>query len=236
MSTVQRTARLTGLAYLGLAVAGLLGTLLVREQLAGPGGTVTLAGLVEHPALARLGIVADLTVVLTQAAAALGFFALFRRVSSPAAGALAAFGLVNAVVILVACAFTVTAFDVAHAGAAASGDPAATVELLYALAGTAWVVGGLFFGLWLLPMGWLVVRSGLLPRALGWLLVAGGVGYVVGTYVDAVSAGSGGPWGALVLPATAGELWIVGYLLVKGVRDRTGASVDVPGGEVPAAA
>ena len=218
MTTVKGTARLTGVAYLGLAVCGLLGLLLVRGQLVVPGdAAATTANLVEHETLARLGIALDLGSVLTQALVALLFFRLFRRVNSFAAGAIAAFGLVNAVLILVAVAFSATGLNVALGAAAAPGDRAATALLLYQLSGATWDVGGLFFGLWLIPMGWLAWRSGSMPRPLGWVLIAGGVGYILSTYVLYLAPGFAGS-SALTVPATVGELLMVGYLLWTGVR------------------
>jgi len=218
MTTVKSTARVTGLAYLGLAISGMLGFLLVRGQLYVPGdAAATTANLVDHEALARFGIALDLTTVLTQALVALWFCKLFRRVNSFVAGAIAAFGLVNAVIVLVAVVFSATGLDVALAGPASHGDRAATAQLLYDLSGTAWNVGGLFFGLWLIPMGWLAWRSGYMPRLLGWVLMVGGVGYVLSTYVVYVAPGLAGSSYALTVPATVGELWMVGYLLWKGV-------------------
>ena len=123
---------------------------------------------------------------------ALWFFKLFRGVDSFAAGALAAFGFVNAVLIMGSAAMLATAFDVAgDASLAASGDQAATVQLLYVVSGHFWAVGGLFFGLWLIPMGWLVIRSGWMPRALGWVLMVGGVGYMLGVVVNYAFADAG---------------------------------------------
>ncbi|MGN6577244.1 MAG: DUF4386 domain-containing protein, partial [Nocardioides sp.] len=95
------TARTTGLLYLGLAVTGAIGYQLVRGQLyASDNPGATLSNLVEHASLARLGIVLELGIVLTQALAAVWFYRLFRSVDSFAAGLIAAFGMVNAVAIL----------------------------------------------------------------------------------------------------------------------------------------
>jgi hypothetical protein len=218
MTTLKSTARLTGLAYLGLAISGMLGFLLVRGQLYVPGdAAATTANLVGHEALARFGVAIDLSGVLTQALVALWFFKLFRRVNSFAAGAIAAFGLVNAVIMLVAVVFSATGLDVALGDAAAPGDRAATAQLMYELSGAAWNVGGLFFGLWLIPMGWLAWRSGYMPRLLGWVLIVGGVGYVLSTYVVYLAPGLAGSSYALTVPASVGEFWMVGYLLWKGV-------------------
>ena len=118
--------------------------------------------------LARLGIVLELGIVLTQALAAVWFYRLFRSVDTFAAGLVAVFGMVNAVAILGSAAVLATALDVADdASLAVSGGAAATVQLLYVISGHLWGVAGLFFGLWLIPMGWLVVRLAVAAAAVG---------------------------------------------------------------------
>ena len=206
--------------YLGVAMAGLVGFLFVRGELyVADDASATFANLVDQASLARLGIAADLTLVLTQALAAMWFYKLFRRYNSFAAGSIAAFGMVNAAAILVATAFSVTALVVAGDSALApSGDQAATVQLLYELSGAVWDVAGLFFGLWLIPMGYVVVNSRVMPAALGWVLMIGGVGYVILTYLTLVVPDTAAAIDVLVAPATVGEFWMIGYLLIFGVR------------------
>ena len=86
------------------------------------------------------------------------------------------------------------------------------------VSGQLWSVAGLFFGLWLIPMGWLARRSGWMPAALGWVLMIGGVGYVVSTFLTYAVPSTNGFANVLTIPATIGELWMVGYLLVIGIR------------------
>ena len=215
-----RTARTTGLLYLGLAITGLLGFLLIRNQLfVADDPQATLANLVQHGSLARLGIVMELGVVLTQTLVALSFYRLFRSVDSFAAGSLAAFGLVNAVAILASAAAIATALDVStDASLAVTGSAATTAQLMYVLSGHLWMVGGLFFGLWLIPMGRLVLRSGWLPRPLGWILIVGGVGYVLSAFINYVITDADTLVTVMAVPASIGEFWILGYLIVRGVR------------------
>ncbi|OJF14795.1 DUF4386 domain-containing protein [Couchioplanes caeruleus] len=222
MIDARRTARITGLAYLGLAVSGLFTFLFIHAQLYAPDDAArTAANLVAHQGLARLGIVADVTVVLTQAATAVWFWRLFRPVHPLAAASIAAFGLVNCALILVATMFSATALKVALRADAASGGNAL---LLYDLNTAAINLAGLFFGLWLVPMGWLVGRSGYMPRPLGWILVGGGIGYVLSVPVAALLPAAPGVAYALTTPATIGELWMVGYLLARGVSARAAAA------------
>jgi hypothetical protein len=218
MTPTQRSARLTGLAYLVLAVAGIVGFLLIRGQLyVADDAARTAANLVAHEGLARLGIAADLATVVSQAAAAVGFFLVFRRVHAAGAASITAFGLVNSAVVLVATVFSATALQVALRGGPTSASDSL---MLYDLNAASWNAGGLFFGLWLIPMGWLTLRSGSMPRALGWILVVGGVGYVLSTLVSFLAPGASGLAGVLPLPATVGEVWMVGYLLIKGMPER----------------
>ena len=218
----RRTARTTGLLYLGLALTGLFGFLLVRNEVFASGEpSATLGNLVERDALARAGIALELGVVVTQALAAVWFYRLFRGVDAFAAGCLAAFGLVNAVTILVSAAFLATALETAlDPSLTPAGDAAATAQLLYIVSGNLWGVGAVFFGLWLVPMGHCVLCSGSMPRPLGWVLVAGGVGYVLSAFVTYASPDAAGVAAAMTVPATVGELWIIGYLLLRGAGDR----------------
>ena len=214
MNDTKKTARTAGLWYLGLAISGLVGFMAIRGQLyVADDAAATAANLVEHESLARIGIAVDMAIVVTQTLAALYFYKLFRGANPFAAGALAAFGLINAVAILVGVASTATALDVAL-----SGD-ADTTQLLYVLSDAMWGVGALFFGLWLIPMGYIVWTARLMPRALGAILVVGGATYLASAFVmylwpDAPEAALG----ALTALPTIGEFWIIGYLLTFGVR------------------
>jgi hypothetical protein len=223
MHPLVRTARTTGLLYLSLAVAGAAGYLLIRPRLfAADEPAATLANLVAHESLARAGVAVELLIALTQALAAGWFYRLFRTADPVAAGGIAAFGLVNAIAVLVSAAVMGTALQVALDPV---GDAAATAHVLYLISANLWEVAALFFGLWLIPMGRCVLRSAWMPRALGWVLIAGGVGYVLSAFVRYLVPGAEVLAGALTYPASAGEFWMIGYLLIRGVR-RGAAPID----------
>jgi hypothetical protein len=76
------------------------------------------------------------------------------------------------------------------------------------------LVAQVFWGLWLLPLGFLVFRSGFLPKLLGILLVIGGVGYLLDSGTQLLFPG---------LPTISqftfiGELLLPLWLLIKGVN------------------
>jgi hypothetical protein len=76
-------------------------------------------------------------------------------------------------------------------------------------------IAGIFWGLWLFPMGYLVFKSGFLPRILGVLLLIGCFGYLVDSFTAFLLPNLGVNialftfWGEVLLP-----LW----LLIKGVN------------------
>ncbi|WP_167051721.1 DUF4386 domain-containing protein [Salinibacterium sp. ZJ77] len=220
MSHDIRIARLTGVAYLSLALVGMAGFLVVRPRLEVAGDpAATLALRAENPALAHLGIALELLIVIAQAAAALGFVALLRDRPAAAFG-VASFGIANALTILGSAGLLVGAQRVIDdPSLAPGGDAAATAALLVTLSAVAWKVGAVFFGLWLIPMGWFALSTRRMPRVMGWFLVVGGAGYVLSAIVAvSVPAIPAAVADALTLPATVGELWAVGYLLFVGIR------------------
>lgn len=231
MNQQTATARTTGVWYLGLAVTGLLGFLVIRPAIWVDGDpAATLAHLNEREGLARLGVGLEMGIVVTQALAAIWFYKLYRSVHHVAGVAVALFGIVNAVAIMANAVFMATALAVAgDSSLAPSGDAVATVGLLHHLSSTAWGVGALFFGLWLIPMGWAAITSQRFPAALGWTLVVGGAGYIVSAgveyaLVDAPSRLVDG----LTLPASIGEFWMIGYLLMRGIRSQPTATKPSP--------
>jgi hypothetical protein len=220
MNSLKSTARWTGVFYLGIAVTGLLGFLVVRSALYNPAdAAATAANLAEQEGLARIGLALELGIVLTQALAAVWFFKLFRSAHAFAAGSIAVFGMVNAVAILAsAAAMTVGLQVVLDPGLAPGGDTAATAQLMYAISTASWAGGNLFFGLWLIPMGYCVVVSGWMPKLMGQILIGGGAGYVLAGFTTVLLPDVPYLTEVLTIPATIGEFWIIGYLLIFGVR------------------
>ena len=220
MHDIKRTARTTGVFYLAVAITGGLSFLVFRPRTYVDDPAQTLANLVEHEAFARLGLGMEMALVVSGALAAVWFYKLFREVNPVAAFATATFGLVNTVTQVASSMFLATSLVVAGDQALApGGDAAATVGLMGELSSAAWGIGGLFFGLWLIPMGWVAISNGRFPRILGWILVLGGGGYVLSAFLGhAVVGVPEALVEGLAFPATVGEVWMVGYLLSAGIR------------------
>ncbi len=80
-------------------------------------------------------------------------------------------------------------------------------------------IAQIFFGLWLVPMGYLAYKSGWFPRALGVALIVCCVTYLVDLLVAFLAHDvSAQIHGFLSIPPEIVEPWMVGYLLLIGVK------------------
>ena len=80
-------------------------------------------------------------------------------------------------------------------------------------------VGMVFFGLQVASIGYLVLRSGLVPRIIGGILVTGGSLYVISSFASFVAPAVGARMSPLVIPvALLGEGSLTLWLLFKGVN------------------
>ena len=110
-----------------------------------------------------------------------------------------------------------SAIDIAHSTFTAYQEKINLIQVLGKLISNAWSIGGLFFGLWLIPMGYIVISSGRMPIWLGRILIIGGIGYLLQTFINCTGVQSAYV-NMLVIPTTVGEFWMIGYLLIYGIR------------------
>jgi Domain of unknown function (DUF4386) len=214
---LMTTARLTGLWYLLLAFSGIMGFLVFHPQVYVTNDPEkTLSNLMSQDSVARMRLMFELVIIVSQALAAVWFYKLFSSINKWAASVLCTWGTVNAIVIMVSAIAMNAAIDMAHSSQTVQ-EKVVLIQLLSKLIVNSWSIGGLFFGLWLLPMGYIVSSSKRMPAALGYVLTAGGIGYILQTFLNAMGV-QHSYVSLLTLPATAGEFWMIGYLLLFGIR------------------
>ena len=218
-----KTARLAGVWYLLLALSGLIGFLIFHPQIfVSDNSEQTLTNLVNQAFVARFRFILELLIVVSQALAAFWFYKLFSHVNKSNVLILAIWGTVNAMVIMVSAIAMSSAIEIAGS-ALPFQEKIPLIQLLSSLITNAWLVGSLFFGLWLIPMGYLTLESNRIPLSLGRILIIGGFGYLLQAFI--LSAGVKSLYvDILVLPATIGEFWMIGYLLVYGIKPVSGNS------------
>lgn len=226
-------ARIAGLLYLALAVLGGWAQLKARGSVLVEGDAArTAANIVEHETLFRLGLVADILMATVFVLLGLVLHRLLHHVHERAATALLVFVSVGAGSILINLTFHVGAL----VAATRPGHSAELVLLLLDLHQQGYVLGGVFFGLWLLPMGYLACRSPMLPSWLGALLIVASVAWVADPLLAFGLPDAPALIRTLVeVPTSVGEFGLMLYLLIRGVRPQPAPRqppprrVDVPG-------
>lgn len=213
-----KTARLTGFWYLILAISGVFGFMVFHPQVfIADDPQKTLDNLINFGTIARVRLLFELLIIVSQALAAVWFYKLFFDIDKWAASTLGIWGTVNAVVIMISAMAMNSAIELANSPLSNAQEKKLMLQILGHISTNAWSIGGLFFGLWLLPMAYIVISSERMPIWLGRILFIGGVGYILQTFLDC--AGIQSPYlGMLVIPATIGEFWMIGYLLSYGIR------------------
>jgi hypothetical protein len=220
---LRRLTRVAGVLYLAIFLLYPLSTT-VRSLLVAPGdAATTAANVAASETLFRWGLAGEAAVVLIEIALAGVLYTLLRPVSRTlsmaAALARAGEGVVMAAGNLVTGIMTLVMVSGAGYLTAFSLEQRDALALAYQDAnGQVVLVWGLFFGLHLVLLGWLVWRSGFLPRLIGLLLLLAGVGYLAQSFGVLVAPGLAGPLDVVVLVlAVPGELAIAVWLLVRGI-------------------
>jgi hypothetical protein len=211
------TARTAGTWYLIMAISGILGFLIFHPQVFdSEDPQKTLTNLTDLESIARTRLLLEFAIIVSQALTAVWFYKLFRNINEWAAWTVGIWGMINSVVIMISAISMGSAIDIASSSQTVE-DKVILIELLSSLVTNAWGIGGLFFGLWLIPLGYIITSSRRMPIWLGRTLIVGGIGYLLSTTINYI--GIEIPFsGYLTVPATVGEFWMIGYLLIFGIR------------------
>ena len=223
MTNESKISRLAGALYLVVVVTGIFSLMYVPSQITASGDAhATVNNIVAHSSLFRAGIAAFLIKQVAFLLLPLVLFKLLRPVHQSIAALMVALAVVSVPIALVSLINRLDALDIlsGYYGQAPASDQLQSQAMLSLNTyGNGLLVTTLFWGLWLLPFGYLVIRSGFLPKILGIFLVIGGLGYVAQVFWQILVPNIGFP-DSVLLSAAVGEIGICLWLLAVGVRRR----------------
>jgi uncharacterized protein DUF4386 len=221
----QRYARIGGLLYLIIIVAGAVGEIFVRGSMIVSGNAAATANnIVASPLWWRVGIAGDLVMHMCDIGVMLVLYVLLRPVSRN----LARFALLsNLIQTAVLVANKLTLLIPLFLLGGASYLKAFTLEQLQALSYVAlrvhdlgFGVGLIFFGMTCLALGSLIYRSGYLPKVFGILMPIAGAAYLINSFALILApAFASKLFPLIMLPPFAAETSLAVWLLVKGVNE-----------------
>lgn len=214
-----RIARTTGAFYLSFMVLSVLANALGDIGL---GDTSQVhAAISSDPGRFRIALVCAFASTFLFLMAAWGLYVLLSPVNRELA---LLFLVLNAVGVAVQCASMLGLVSALFLGDPVSGSAAFPQVQVDALARgeidvyrTGFVIAQLFFGTWLFPLGYLVWRSGFLPRLLGVLLVLDGVAEMVWFLQGLLMPTHPGIKAPGTVVSLLAEVGLTLWLLVRGV-------------------
>ena len=216
----NKTARVAGYLYLMLFPLGIFGIIYIPSSLIVLGDAATTASnIMANELLYRLSIVTALTLQIVYIFLALALYKLLNPVDKNNAVLMVILVLVAAPIAMlnelnhVAVLLVLSGSD--FLTTFSLDQVRASVPLFLNLHEHGVFIAQIFWGLWLFPMGYLIFKSNFLPKALGILIIIGGFGYLVDSFVYFIFP----DFDVTVSEFTfLGELLLPLWLMFKGVN------------------
>lgn len=220
MNSINKTARIAGALYLLLLPLGILGLIYLQAAIIVEGDVATTASnVLASGMLFRFSILASLLIPIVNICVVLTLYKILNPVNKNIALLMVMLILLGAPIAILSEANRLAVLSLLNN---TSYLVTFTIEQVQTLAffllelhRYGMNVASIFWGLWLLPLGYLVFKSNFLPKIIGILLIIGGLGYLVDFFI------------VVLLPdihvtvsqfTFIGELLLPLWLLIKGVN------------------
>jgi hypothetical protein len=225
MISSRNPGRSVGLLYLLVSIPGVFALVYVPSKMIVHGdGVATITNIAASETLFRLGIAAELLCQALFIFVALALYHLFQGVNRRRA---------TLMVILIAASIPIALLNELNSIAAlvlvhgaeflssiANPQRDSLAMLFINLHGYGFDVAGIFWGLWLFPLGLLVYQSRFIPRILGVLLIAHGFAYIVNSLTSVVLPHYERLVSQWMMPFSLGEPLFMLWLLIMGAIPR----------------
>jgi hypothetical protein len=225
MKSINKAARLAGILYIVMDIFMIFSGMFVDSKLIVSGdAAATISNIMASEWLFRLGFVSYQIGWILQLLLVIALYRLFKKVDKGQSRL-----MVILVVVFVSVAFlnTLNQFVPILLFSGAESISAFDPTQLQTLAGFyldmyehGIMINELFWGLWLIPLGVLVYKSGFVPKVFGVLLFIGCLGHLI-TYFSTFLFPD---YTSILMPigemAMFGELPIFLWLLIKGVKEQ----------------
>lgn len=219
-------ARIAGLCYLLVIATGLFAEVFVRQALRVPGDAIATAQNIKTSAmLFRWGFAADLFNFIIGLPGILIMYVLFKPVNNYFAKLAMFFVLIQTAVIAVNLLNQYSPLlllsDAAYLAPLQPAQLAALALHSLNLQAVGYATGLVFFGFYCLIIGYLIVKSSIIPKLIGILYAIAGLSYLANSFLLLLSKDFSNPWFTYIaLPAFIGEMSLCLWLLVKGVKEQ----------------
>jgi hypothetical protein len=227
MNSTKKTARLAGMLYLITILFGIFAEVFVRSSLIVPGDAATTASnILGSESLFRIGFMSDLIMMVFYLLLAFTLYVLLKPANDKLSLLFVLFTLASVAIL---CLNMLNQFAALLLLGGADylivfrTDQLQALALLFInLQKYGYLIAQVFFGLWLLPLGYTAIKSGYFPRLLGIMVILAGCGHLIQFFQVFLLPG----YEVITYPglaiATIGEFALCFWLLIKGVNVQPG--------------
>lgn len=222
--SVHKEARSASIWYILLVVFSLFGGIFIESYFLGSGdASVIISKIQDNSLLYRLGIGGFLAGQICQIFVMLALYKLFQSVDRDQTRAILVY-----VVVMVAMAFNLALFKLAPSILLSDAvflqafEPIqlqAVSMLFIELHSIGLLIVQVFWGLWLLPIGLLTIKSSFLPRILGIFLLVGCAGHIVSSLTPFLPESAVSIFTQIGTILSIGELPFFFWLIIFGTRN-----------------
>jgi Domain of unknown function (DUF4386) len=217
-------ARIAGVFYLIVAVTATFSEIVRSRLVASSDAAATAENLRSSSTMWRVSFAADLVQSVSFLTTAMVLYVLLKHVNQLVAAAMVVCVSISVAIQSLNLLNGYTALMIATDDkySRAFGEPgsdALTLLFTNMREKGGFIIAQLFFGMWLLPLGYLVISSGYFPKLLGGVLIAGFLTYEIELFVLALAPHIGdniGPFASAIEAIT--ELFFLVWLIAKGVK------------------
>ena len=223
MNYPLRNARIAGALYLVIAAAAIVAHVYVPSSLVVPGdAAATATNIAANGTLFRTAIAGEFVVLLSEIVLSVLLYVLLKPVNRTVSllamvsrlvmTTIHGLNLLNSYIVLMLVAGT---------GPASAFEPNQTnalVSLFLEAHDYGFTIGILFLTIHVFALGYLIVRSGFFPRALGYLFLVAGLGYLVDSTGLLLVPGYETTPVYLMLPITISEIAFPLWLVIRGLN------------------
>lgn len=219
----KKAARLAGFLWLLMFVFGPIAQI-VRDKLfiAGDIG-VTANNINANEFLFRIGFVSDLIMMIVYVLLPLALYKLFSEVNKNLSIIMVIFVMLGTSINMINLLNEFSALHMLsgteYLSAFTDAQLQAKAMLSYDLYLHGYEIANIYFGLWLIPLGLLVYKSGFLPKALGILLIVGGSGLLMNVFVHFLFPSYLIINAILLIPQIIAEILFMLWILIRGINE-----------------
>ncbi len=218
--SLRKAAIVAGFGLLIMSILAAFANFYILPSLIVPGDAATTANnIMANELLFRIGICSFTIVIVLDVVVAWALYVLLKPVNKSLSLLAAWFRLVYATIFGIALA---NLFNVLRLLSDADYVTVFDIDQLYAQVmlslnafSDGWQIGYVFFGLHLFVLGYLVFKSGYIPKILGVLLIIAGLGYLIDSYAIFLLPNYEATIGYVTF---IGEVLFMLWLLFKGAK------------------